>query len=198
MGRSQAKAACDDLSSPKEDRHAIASETREFLAELHPVRRKVEIKDIIDAILFLESATLMKAGPARRPMANRSLPAIRDKASRRRTTRRWSAFRSRGRGRFRGYTRVTREQTALLIEGVSRLLLDVLNKSMNSTFVVIDELDVEKWDREVFLSRNAESEWLPRPMSPIPSSWASRRNEHRAYTASHDGCRSRRLKFGSS
>jgi phenylpyruvate tautomerase PptA (4-oxalocrotonate tautomerase family) len=93
---------------------------------------------------------------------------------------------------------VTREQTALLIEGVSRLLLDVLNKSMNSTFVVIDELDVENWDGEVFLSRNAESEWLPRPMSPIPSSWASRRNEHRAYTASHDGCRSRRLKFGSS
>jgi 4-oxalocrotonate tautomerase len=41
------------------------------------------------------------------------------------------------------YTRVTREQKARLIEGVSKLLLDVLNKPMNSTFVVIDEVDVE-------------------------------------------------------
>jgi 4-oxalocrotonate tautomerase len=43
------------------------------------------------------------------------------------------------------YTRVTREQKAQLIEGVSKLLLDVLNKPMNSTFVVIDEVDVENW-----------------------------------------------------
>ena len=43
------------------------------------------------------------------------------------------------------YTRVTREQKARLIEGVSKLLLDVLNKPMNSTFVVIDEVDVENW-----------------------------------------------------
>jgi len=44
-----------------------------------------------------------------------------------------------------GYTRVTREQKAQLIDGVSKLLLDVLNKPMNSTFVVIDEVDVESW-----------------------------------------------------
>ncbi len=43
------------------------------------------------------------------------------------------------------YTRVTREQKARLIEDVSKLLLDVLNKPMNSTFVVIDEVDVENW-----------------------------------------------------
>jgi 4-oxalocrotonate tautomerase len=43
------------------------------------------------------------------------------------------------------YTRVTREQKAQLIEGVSKLLLDVLNKPMNSTFVVINEVDVENW-----------------------------------------------------
>ena len=48
-------------------------------------------------------------------------------------------------GTLPGYTRVTREQKAQLIEGVSRLLLDVLNKPMNSTFVVIDEVDVENW-----------------------------------------------------
>jgi 4-oxalocrotonate tautomerase len=43
------------------------------------------------------------------------------------------------------YTGVTREQKARLIEGVSKLLLDILNKPMNSTFVVIDEVDVENW-----------------------------------------------------
>jgi len=43
------------------------------------------------------------------------------------------------------YTRVTREQKAQLIEGVSKLLLDVLNKPLSSTFVVIDEVDVENW-----------------------------------------------------
>jgi 4-oxalocrotonate tautomerase len=48
-------------------------------------------------------------------------------------------------GTLPGYTRVTAEQKAHLIEGVSKLLLDVLNKPMNPTFVVIDEVDVEKW-----------------------------------------------------
>jgi len=45
------------------------------------------------------------------------------------------------------YTRVTREQKAKLIEDVSKRLFDVLNKPMNSTFVVIDEVDVENWGR---------------------------------------------------
>jgi 4-oxalocrotonate tautomerase len=48
-------------------------------------------------------------------------------------------------GTLPGYTHVTREQKAQLIEGVSKLLLDVLNKPVNSTFVVIDEVDVENW-----------------------------------------------------
>jgi len=48
-------------------------------------------------------------------------------------------------GTLPGYTRVTAEQKAHLIEGVSKLLLDVLNKPMNSTFVVIDEFDIENW-----------------------------------------------------
>lgn len=48
-------------------------------------------------------------------------------------------------GTLPGYTRVTREQKAQLIEGVSKLLLNVLNKPMNSTFVVIDEVDAENW-----------------------------------------------------
>ena len=48
-------------------------------------------------------------------------------------------------GTLPGRTSVTREQKAQLIEGVSKLLLDVLNKPLNSTFVVIDEVDVENW-----------------------------------------------------
>ena len=48
-------------------------------------------------------------------------------------------------GTLPGHTSVTRQQKAQLIEGVSKLLLDVLNKPMNSTFVVIDEVDVENW-----------------------------------------------------
>src|SRR5258708_37688441 len=50
-----------------------------------------------------------------------------------------------GEGTLPEYTRVTREQKARLIGDVSKLLLDVLNKPMNSTFVVIDEVDVENW-----------------------------------------------------
>jgi hypothetical protein len=58
MGRSQAKTACDDLSSFKEKFHAIAPEARELLAELHPVGGMVEILGIVDAIPFLENVAL--------------------------------------------------------------------------------------------------------------------------------------------
>lgn len=40
---------------------------------------------------------------------------------------------------------VTAEQKAALIKGVSQLLLDVLNKPLDSTFVVIDEVDLDNW-----------------------------------------------------
>lgn len=40
---------------------------------------------------------------------------------------------------------VTREQKAELIKGVSELLLKVLNKPLDSTFVVINEVDMEDW-----------------------------------------------------
>ena len=101
-------------------------------------------------------------------------------------------------GTLPGHTSVTRQQKAQLIEGVSKLLLDVLNKPLNSTFVVIDEVDVENWGWGGFRSRNTESEWLPRPVCPISSSRASRRNEHVACTASRGGCSSRRRRFSSS
>jgi NAD(P)-dependent dehydrogenase (short-subunit alcohol dehydrogenase family) len=36
-----------------------AAETHEFLAALHPMRQLGEIKDIVDAVLFLESAAFV-------------------------------------------------------------------------------------------------------------------------------------------
>ena len=40
---------------------------------------------------------------------------------------------------------VTAEEKAKLIAGVSQLLLDVLNKPLESTFVVIEEVDTDNW-----------------------------------------------------
>lgn len=39
----------------------------------------------------------------------------------------------------------TAEQKAQLIAGVTQLLVDVLNKNPATTFVVIDEVDLENW-----------------------------------------------------
>ena len=40
---------------------------------------------------------------------------------------------------------VTAEQKAQLIEGVTTLLKGVLNKNPSTTFVVIDEVDLDNW-----------------------------------------------------
>ncbi len=39
----------------------------------------------------------------------------------------------------------TAQQKAALIKGVSELLLEVLNKPLAGTFVVIDEVEMEDW-----------------------------------------------------
>ena len=39
----------------------------------------------------------------------------------------------------------TSEEKAALIRGVSQLLLDVLGKPLDSTFVVIEEVELENW-----------------------------------------------------
>jgi 4-oxalocrotonate tautomerase len=39
----------------------------------------------------------------------------------------------------------TPEQKAALIKGASQLSLDVLNKPLEATFVVIDEVDTDNW-----------------------------------------------------
>jgi len=46
-----------------------------------------------------------------------------------------------------GATSVTAAEKAVLIQGVSELLLKVLNKPTESTFVVIEEVDPENWGR---------------------------------------------------
>lgn len=40
---------------------------------------------------------------------------------------------------------VTSEEKAAIIAGVSQVMLDVLNKPLESTYVVIEEVDLENW-----------------------------------------------------
>ena len=44
-----------------------------------------------------------------------------------------------------GRSSVTADEKAKLIAGVSQLLLDVLHKPLASTFVVIEEVELENW-----------------------------------------------------
>ena len=44
-----------------------------------------------------------------------------------------------------GATATTPEQKARLIKGVSELLLDILGKPLDSTVVVIDEVELNNW-----------------------------------------------------
>ena len=44
-----------------------------------------------------------------------------------------------------GVASVTSEQKTVLIKGASQLLLDVLNKPLEATSAVIEEVDMENW-----------------------------------------------------
>ena len=44
-----------------------------------------------------------------------------------------------------GVSSVTAEEKAALIKGASDLLLDVLKKPVDSTFVIIEEVEMENW-----------------------------------------------------
>jgi 4-oxalocrotonate tautomerase len=44
-----------------------------------------------------------------------------------------------------GASAVTAEEKAALIKGASQLLLDVLKKPLEATFVVIEEVEMENW-----------------------------------------------------
>jgi 4-oxalocrotonate tautomerase len=48
-------------------------------------------------------------------------------------------------GNTPGTDRVTAQEKAQLIKGVSELLRDVLNKPVEATFVVIEEVETENW-----------------------------------------------------
>jgi 4-oxalocrotonate tautomerase len=44
-----------------------------------------------------------------------------------------------------GTTSLTASEKTALIKGASRLLLDVLNKPLDATFVVVEEVDTDNW-----------------------------------------------------
>jgi len=44
-----------------------------------------------------------------------------------------------------GRSSVTAEEKAKLIAGASQLLLDVLNKPLDATFVIIEEVELDSW-----------------------------------------------------
>ncbi|MHC8494556.1 tautomerase family protein [Thalassospira sp. SM2505] len=44
-----------------------------------------------------------------------------------------------------GSDKVTAEEKAAIIQGVSEVLRDVLNKPLESTYVIIEEVDLENW-----------------------------------------------------
>jgi 4-oxalocrotonate tautomerase len=44
-----------------------------------------------------------------------------------------------------GTTSVTAEEKAWLIAGINQVLLDVLNKPLDATVVVIEKVDTENW-----------------------------------------------------
>jgi 4-oxalocrotonate tautomerase len=48
-------------------------------------------------------------------------------------------------GTRHGASLVTAEEKAALIKGASELLLDILNKPVDSTFVIIEEIEMENW-----------------------------------------------------
>jgi len=48
-------------------------------------------------------------------------------------------------GTKQGTSSVTAAEKAALIKGASQLLLDVLNKPLDATFVIIEEVDTDNW-----------------------------------------------------
>ena len=48
-------------------------------------------------------------------------------------------------GTKHGVSSVTAEEKAALIKGASELLLDILNKPVDATFVIIEEVEMENW-----------------------------------------------------
>lgn len=64
---------------------------------------------------------------------------------------------------------VTAEEKARIIAGVSQVMLDVLNKPLASTYVVIEEVDLDNGVGAVFRRRSIEScSRNPRTSAAVP------------------------------
>lgn len=48
-------------------------------------------------------------------------------------------------GNLPGADRVTREQKAAIYKGMSQVLLDVLGKPLDRTWVIFEEVDLDNW-----------------------------------------------------
>lgn len=67
-----------------------------------------------------------------------------------------------------GRTAATEAEKSALIAGATQLLLDVLNKPVDSTFVVIEEVELSNWGRGGLptLAFRKSTEAGPRPPRP--------------------------------
>lgn len=115
------------------------TETHEFLANLHPVGRMGEMRDIVDAVLYSKAPA---SSPARSSMSMADRALAPRKGAR---PCRLSPLTLRGRAPPPGVASVTSEQKAALIKGASQLLLDIPNRPLEATFVVIEEVEMENW-----------------------------------------------------
>ncbi|KAG1180849.1 hypothetical protein G6F35_016087 [Rhizopus arrhizus] len=106
-----------------------APETHSALAALHPMKRMGEVADVTQAVLYLEDAGFVTGEILH--VDGGQMPYVNIKVTRE--------------GTAPGATATTPEQKRALIKGVSDLLFEVLGKPHASTFVVIDEVDMENW-----------------------------------------------------
>jgi 4-oxalocrotonate tautomerase len=96
-----------------------------------------DLRDVVDAVLYLESAPFVTGeilhvdGGQSAGHWEVSMPIVTIKVT-------WE-------GSGLGHKAVTAEEKAALIAGASQLLLDVLRKPLEATFVVVEEVDTENW-----------------------------------------------------
>ena len=70
-----------------------------------------------------------------------------------------------------GAASVTSEQKAALIKGASQLLLDVLNKPLEATFVVIEEVEMDNWGGADYplpnIGKRTQKHQAPEAFTPV-------------------------------
>jgi 4-oxalocrotonate tautomerase family enzyme len=126
-------------------------ETHEALAALHPLGRMGEISDVVGAVRYLESASFVtgailhvdgsqsaghclpwtKRFHCNRPLGGMAMPIVTIQVTRE--------------GTKPGANAVTAAEKAALIKGASELLLEVLKKPLDATYVIIEEVEMQSW-----------------------------------------------------